>query len=64
MFPDLDILTTALRAARARLAALRRGDAGYTTEAVIATAVLAALALTVLGVVTAKVVAKATSISL
>jgi hypothetical protein len=69
VFPELHVLTALLRAARTRLAVLRarpRADreAGYTTEAVIATAVLAALALTVLGVIVQRVTAKANGINL
>lgn len=39
-------------------------DAGYSTEAVVVTAVLVALALLVLGIIAGKVVAKATDINL
>jgi len=50
---------------RTRIQALRDDpDAGYSTEAVVVTALLAALALTVLGILTAKVVAKAHDINL
>jgi len=40
------------------------GDAGYSTETVLVTALLVALALTVLAIITAKVLAKAKSIDL
>lgn len=40
------------------------GDAGYTTETVIAIALLAALAIAVLAIIGAKVLAKADSINL
>ncbi|MFI0818592.1 hypothetical protein ACH4TX_19120 [Streptomyces sp. NPDC021098] len=41
-----------------------RGDAGYTTETVVVTALLAVLAITVVGIIVAKVVGKAHSIDL
>jgi hypothetical protein len=39
-------------------------DGGYSTEAVVVTAVLVALAIVVLGIIGAKVIAKATGIDL
>ncbi|MDH6223658.1 hypothetical protein [Streptomyces sp. MJP52] len=53
--------------ARDRLAHLRdnpRGDGGYTTETVIVTALLAILAIAVVGIIVAKVTAKANGIDL
>ncbi|MCX5535745.1 hypothetical protein OG785_34965 [Streptomyces sp. NBC_00006] len=41
-----------------------RGDAGYTTETIIVTALLAILGLTVVGIIVAKVTAKANGIDL
>ncbi|MFD7712133.1 hypothetical protein [Streptomyces sp. NPDC059786] len=55
------------RVVRARLAELRRdarSDAGYTTETVVITALLAILGLTVVGIIVAKVTAKANGIDL
>jgi len=50
---------------RHRHRALRdSGDAGYSTETVLVTALLAAAALVVLGIIAAKVAAKANSINL
>lgn len=53
--------------ARARLTDARsriREDAGYTTETIVITALLAILAMTVVGIIVAKVTAKANGISL
>jgi hypothetical protein len=53
--------------ARDRLARLRdnpRSDGGYTTETVIVTALLAILAIAVVGIIVAKVTAKANGIDL
>ncbi|GAA3393362.1 hypothetical protein [Cryptosporangium minutisporangium] len=41
-----------------------RGDAGYSTETVLVTALLVALAIAVLGIIAAKVLAKANAINL
>jgi hypothetical protein len=41
-----------------------RGDAGYSTETVLVTALLVTAAVVVLGIITAKVIAKAQSINL
>lgn len=52
---------------RAHLADVRRNtrrDAGYTTETILVTALLTILALTVLGIIIAKVTGKANSIDL
>ncbi|TQS42811.1 hypothetical protein [Cryptosporangium phraense] len=43
---------------------LPRGDGGYSTETVLVTALLVALAIAVLGIIAAKVLAKANSINL
>ena len=48
---------------RSRLQALRASDAGYSTETVIVTALLAGLALTAVGIIVAKVVTAANGIS-
>lgn len=61
------ITTMLLARTRAHLARVRqatRSDAGYTTETIVVTALLAILALTVVGIIVAKVTAKANSIDL
>ncbi|WP_432003374.1 hypothetical protein [Streptomyces sioyaensis] len=62
----LDMLAHRLRAhlAKVRQQARDHGDAGYTTETVLITALLAILALTVVGIIVAKVTAKAKGIDL
>lgn len=62
--PSLPGRRRRLAAAGARLREILRGDAGYTTETVIVTALLAAAALTVLAILVAKITALAHSISL
>lgn len=47
----------------ARLAATRGDERGYSTEAVVVTALLVALAIVALGIIAAKVIGKANSIS-
>jgi hypothetical protein len=69
MLAELDVLNAAISAARAHLAAAREQhrrhpDAGYSTETVVATAILVALAIGVLGAIAAKVINKANSINL
>ncbi|MCC3654015.1 hypothetical protein DMH02_009790 [Streptomyces sp. WAC 00631] len=63
MFP-LDTLTLRVRAHLADLRRHLREDDGYTTETVVVTALLAILALTVVGIIIAKVTAKANGIDL
>ncbi|QRX95779.1 hypothetical protein [Streptomyces noursei] len=61
-----DVKTMA-RLLRAHLAEVRRharSDAGYTTETVLITALLVILGLSVVGIIVAKVTAKAKSIDL
>lgn len=60
-------LDNLVRPARAHLAKVRRharGDAGYTTETIVVTALLAVLGLTVVGIIVAKVTARANGIDL
>ncbi|OIK01062.1 hypothetical protein BIV25_06070 [Streptomyces sp. MUSC 14] len=60
-------LDTLARLVRAHLAEIREqthSDAGYTTETIIVTALLAILGLTVVGIIVAKVTAKANGIDL
>ena len=64
MFPELIILRHLLTLVRQRWQTLRaEPEAGYSTEAVIVTALLAALALTAVGIIVAKVVSAANKIS-
>ncbi len=64
MFYELIVLKNLFEVLGARWRALRADpDAGYSTETVIVTALLAALALTAVGIIVAKVVAKANSIT-
>ncbi|MFC7306807.1 hypothetical protein ACFQVC_21565 [Streptomyces monticola] len=56
----MDALMRAVR----RRTSLMRSDAGYSTEAVVVTALLAVLGLTVIGIITAKVISRANGISL
>jgi hypothetical protein len=62
---DLTALAMLIRGLRVRLSTARRDrDGGYSTEAVLVTALLVAAALAVIGGIIAKVTAKANSISL
>ena len=64
MLPELIFLRHLFTTFAARWQALRaEPDAGYSTEAVIVTALLAALALAAVGIIVAKVIAKANSIT-
>jgi hypothetical protein len=60
-FTYLRILAAMLRA---RLAQARRRDGGYTTETVVVIALLVALAIAAVAIITAKVLAKAGSLNL
>ena len=64
MLPELIFLRHLFTTLAARWQALRaESDAGYSTEAVIVTALLVALALAAVGIIVAKVIAKANSIT-
>ncbi|MFF4501616.1 hypothetical protein [Streptomyces sp. NPDC001401] len=63
MFP-LDTLARLVKAHLAEARRQARSDAGYTTETIVVTALLAILALTVVGIIVAKVTAKANGIDL
>ena len=64
MPPELTILRHLATLFYGRWRALRADpEAGYTTETVIVTALLAALALTAVGIIVAKVVSAANNIS-
>ncbi|MGW0734466.1 hypothetical protein [Streptomyces sp. NPDC002851] len=60
----LDTLVRRLRAHMTEVREQARKDGGYTTETIVITAVLAILALGVVGVIVSKVTAKANGISL
>jgi hypothetical protein len=61
MFTEVQILLTRLRAEWERL---RRDESGYSTEAVLVTALLVAIAIAVIGIIAVKVAQKADSINL
>lgn len=61
---EFEVLRLTLRLLATRLAAVRDARGGMTTEAVILTAVLAALAIAATTIITAKVIARANSITL
>lgn len=61
MFNEVQILVASIRAGLERL---RQDERGYSTEAVVVTAVLVAAAIAVLAIIIAKVVEKANGISL
>ena len=64
MFTELIVLRHLFSVLHGRWQALRADpEAGYTTETVIVTALLAALALTAVGIIVAKVVSAANNIS-
>lgn len=60
----LRFLRQAGAALRARLARAGRDDAGYTTEVVLVTALLVAMALAAIGYIAVKVLDKASGLSL
>jgi hypothetical protein len=64
VFPELIVIRHLFTVLHGRWQALRADpDAGYSTEAVIVTALLAALALTAVGIIVAKVVSSANNIN-
>ena len=63
MLEQLEFIRTAMALLRNRLAILRsEPEAGYSTEAVVVTALLVVMALTVIGIVAAKVISTANNI--
>ncbi|TKA12065.1 hypothetical protein [Actinacidiphila oryziradicis] len=64
MDPMFHYLTCQLRLRWSELRHRLRDDAGYSTETVIVTALLAALGLAVVGIIAAKVTKKANGINL
>lgn len=63
MTAEMIALRHLYRLLRARLVVTRGDEAGYSTEAVVVTALLVALAIAALGIIAAKVISKANSIS-
>jgi hypothetical protein len=61
MFIEVQILIARIRT---KLARLRHDEGGYSTEAVVVTALLAALAIAVIAILVVKVMAKANEITL
>lgn len=64
MFPEVRIATARMRQLRARLRELARDERGYSTETVLVTALLVALAIAVIAIIALKVKGKADSINL
>jgi hypothetical protein len=65
VFFELEVIWAAARMLQGRLAEARaEPDSGYSTETVVVTALLVALALGAVAIITAKVLAKANSINL
>jgi Na+-driven multidrug efflux pump len=63
--PALEMLRAAAGVLLARLAAARSArDAGYTTETVVVTALLVALAIAAIAIIVSKVLAKANDLDL
>ena len=64
MFFELEVIRAMVQALRGRLAEARAvPDAGYSTEAVVITALLVALAIAAVAIIATKVLAKANSIT-
>lgn len=63
MFPDAHLFAQLTRLLRRRFAELRRGEAGYSTEAVVVIALLVAMAITAVAIIAGKVLATAKGIS-
>ena len=64
MFFELQVIRVMVRALRGRLAETRsEPDAGYSTETVVITALLVALAIAAVAIIATKVLAKANSIT-
>lgn len=63
MIPELQAVEFLRSWLHSRRAALRQNEYGYTTESVLITALLGALAIVVVAIIATKVVAKANSIS-
>ena len=62
--PSLAVIGRLIAVLRARLAGARRDEAGYTTETILVTALLAACALAAVGYLVSLIIAKAHSITL
>jgi hypothetical protein len=59
---ELIYVSTLIGHLRTRLAKVRKNEGGYSTEAVIVTALLAGLAIIVVGIIAVKVTSKANNI--
>jgi hypothetical protein len=59
---ELQVIAQAMRSLTDRLRAARHDESGYTTETVVVTALLVALAVAAVGIIAAAVVSKAKSI--
>lgn len=64
MFPDIQPLIARMRQLGSRLRELARDERGYSTETVLVTALLVALAIAVIAIIALKVKGKADSINL
>ena len=60
--PELEFLRAVASTLWSRLRTLHQEQDGYSTEAVVVTALLIALAIVAVGIITAKVISKANSI--
>ncbi len=60
---DLDAIRTLMTVLWGRLRAVQRDQSGYSTEAVVVTAALAALAIAVTGVIAFKVIQQANNVT-
>lgn len=63
MSTELHLLAALMALIRTRVGELRHDEDGYSTEAVVVIALLVAMAIAAVGIITAKVLAKAHSIS-
>lgn len=64
MFCELEVIRAMVRVLKGRLTEARAvSDAGYSTEAVVITALLVALAIAAVAIIATKVLAKANSIT-
>ena len=59
---ELQVIAQLMRALTARLHAARADEAGYSTETVVVTALLVALGVAAVGIITAAVIGKAKTI--
>lgn len=62
--PETTLLQVLLLQLRGRLTVLHRGEGGYSTEAVVVTALLVLAAVTAIGYIGTKIISKAKGLSL